>query len=176
MLKLTAEWALAQKENPVGVTINKNEGGQTPTVDDGKYVARFDGMTILEHPKFVKDSDKFGKPDDGRRVHFGFTLLDEDGDEVYDDGDPVTVEAMTRVAFGERSNAYAIFKPLLTEAELAQFDAGEDLDGESIEGRTIGIEVKNNDKGFSNVVATFPLIVAKPKGKKPAAAAVAEAE
>lgn len=158
----------------MGVKINKNEGGVTPTVDDGKYVARFDGMRIVEHPKFVKEQDKFGHPDDGRRVHFAFTLLDEDGDEVYDDGDPVEVEAMTRVAFGERSNAYAIFKPLLTEAELAQFDAGEDIDGEAIEGRTIGIEVKNNEKGFSNVVATFPLLKANPKKKAAKPVQVAE--
>lgn len=162
----------------MGVTINKGQGAEAPDIENGSYLARFDGMTIEEHPDWAQtaEQNKFGKADSGRRIRFNFTLLDEGGDELYDDGDPVEVNALTREAFGLRSNAYALFAPILTAAEKAAFEAGEDLDSDDIEGRKVMVAVEQRKNGWPIVTAVMPLPKAAKKAGKIKPTATADEE
>lgn len=157
----------------MGVTINKGQGVDAPDIDNGAYAARFDGMVVEEHPDWAQtaEANKFHKADSGRRIRFNFTLLDEDGDELYEDGDPVEVSALTREAFGEKSRAYALFGPILTASERTAFEAGEDLDSDAIEGRRVLVAIEKNKNGWPVVMSVMPAPVAK---KKPKPVAVAE--
>lgn len=142
----------------------KNKGGGAPEVEDGLVVLRFDDIRLVEHDDWA-GKDKFGHDDDGRRYHFDFTLMSDDGSEVVygivdgePTGEPVELEALTRTATGEKSNFYAILSGILTAAELKQWDeATEDspFDASGVQGRLVNGKVEHNKKGWPFVAQTI---------------------
>lgn len=139
----------------MGVIIQQ-AAANIPEVADGLTLARFDGMAIEAHPDWATPSDRFGKPDDGNRIRFNFTILDDDGAVVYEDGEPVEVNVLTRVFFGPKSTTYALLKGILTPAELALVDAQQPVDSDSLVGRIVNIVISHNEKGYPGVDSVVP--------------------
>lgn len=142
-----------------------NKGGNAPQVEDGLALLRFDDLVLREHEDWA-GTDSFGKPDDGRRFHFVFTVLDEDQAVVYQDGDPVEIEATTRTATGEKSNFAAIMSGLLTPQEFAAWQAATEddpFDGSALPGRIVNAKIAHNKKGWPQVESVIG--IAKPKKK-----------
>lgn len=143
-----------------------NAGAGAPEVEDGLALARFDDLVLKEHPDWA-GTDKFGKEDDGSRFHFIFTLVDDDHDVIYADGDPIELEAMTRTATGEKSNFFAILSGLLTSPELAAYQAStaeDPFDGSKLPGRIVNVKIAHNKKGWPLIDSVIG--VAKARGGK----------
>lgn len=131
-----------------------NQGGTAPEVEDGLTLARFDNLVQKSHPDWA-GTDSYGKPDDGERFHFIFTLLDEGRQVLYDDGgDPIELEATTRTATGQKSNFAAILKGILTPQEFTLWEANQPFDAESLPGRIVNVTVAHNKKGWPHIEAT----------------------
>lgn len=139
----------------MGFTFQQTAGGDAPEVKDGVYRASFDSMDKEEHPDWA-GTDKFGHPDNGDRIRFAFTLKDKDGSILYDEGDPIVVDALTRVSFGPKSNAYAILKGILTPAELAVVDAKQPFEITPVLGRDVLVQVGHSTKDWPTIVAVLP--------------------
>lgn len=137
----------------MGVTFNAtSKAADAPDVEAGVYDARFDGVTT----KFVEG----GQYGDGERFVWAFTLLDDDGSVLYDQGDPVEVDSLTsmstNVASKTTPKAVRYLKALLTDAEFAQFSAGEGFAADAIVGRKCQVEVAIRDSGWPTVVSVLP--------------------
>lgn len=134
-------------------------GAGAPEVEDGLALAIFNDLKLVEHDDWAVERDNFGKPDDGQRYHFQVTLADEeDGSPLYDDGDPIELEALSRTATGEKSNFRKLMDGLLTKAEFTAWDAGDELPKPDpkvgpLEGRYIHVQVKHSDKGWPQIGA-----------------------
>lgn len=147
-----------------------NAGGDIPQVDDGLALLRFDDIVLEEHPDWA-GTDKFGKPDDGRRFKFLFTLLDEDRNPVIPEGadDPdaeVVIDAMTRTATGEKSNFAALLGGILTPVEFEAWKtatADKPFDASGAQGRVVNGKIAHNKKGYPFVEAVIG--IAKAKGR-----------
>lgn len=129
-----------------------SQGAGAPEVKDGLHLLRFDGMDVVEHEDWAVERNKFGKPDDGRRVHFYFTLLNKKGEVVYAEGDPVELENNNArpEATGERSTFYALYSGICTPAELEAFK-GNTLTEEQAAaqvGRVVHGKVEHTEKGW----------------------------
>jgi hypothetical protein len=134
-----------------------NTGAGAPQVEDGLALARFDDLVLKPHPDWA-GTDKFGHEDDGQRFHFLFTVLDEDYRVVYDEGDPVEIEAVTRTATGEKSNFFAVLSGLLTPKELAAYQAAtaeDPFDGSDLPGRIVNVKIAHNKKNWPFIEAVI---------------------
>jgi len=140
-----------------------NTGGDAPQVEDGLAILRFNDLVLKEHPDWA-GTDKFGKADDGQRYHFQFTLMTEDREVAYDEGDPVELEALTRTATGPKSNFAAYLKGILTPMEFMAWEANEPFDGSKVQGRLINAQIAHNAKNWPLVEATLGPV--KPKAVK----------
>lgn len=145
--------------------------GNPPPVDDGLALVRLDAIEIRDHEDWA-GTDSFGNADDGKRIHFVTTLLDEKGAPVYDpadeSGDPITLEKMTRTATGKKSNFRAQIAAILTKAEFAQYEAAtkeEPWDASVIIGRVYNVQVSHNKNGWPQIETFIGLA----KGVKAAA-------
>lgn len=136
-----------------------------PDIDPGIYPARFDGVAakVLEKSQF-----------DPNVYIWSFTLLDEDGATLYDEGEPVTVEALTSRSFNVKSKttprAVRYLKAIMTDAEFARFEIGETVPEEDLVGRTIQLLLSTNDNGWPKVDDVIRVPTVKKK-IKPASAA-----
>jgi hypothetical protein len=143
----------------MGVTIKKTVGAGAPEIEDGLGLFRFDGIQLVNHKDWATESDNFGKPDNGDRLHFNVTALDGETGAVLwkNDGDPLEIETLTRVAFGEKSNAYALLKGILTKAELALLDDPEgSLDSDALMGRPVQGIVAHGKSGWPYIDSFMP--------------------
>lgn len=128
--------------------------GTFPAVEDGLAVARFDDLILKTHEDWATPMDKFGKPDDGQRYHFKFTLVDAAGNPIPDpesEGDFIELEALTRTATGAKSNFAAMLKGVLTPVEFAAWEANQPLDGDKLQGRLLNVEVGHSEKGYPQI-------------------------
>lgn len=149
----------------MGLALPKaNTGAGAPPVEDGLCLLRFDDLVLKEHEDWATDSDKFGKPDDGQRYHFQFTLLDEDRSVVYHEGDPIELEALTRTATGSKSNFAAILEGILTPQEFALWQADQPFDDSTLRGRIVNGKVAHNKSGWPFVESVIGIAKDK-KGK-----------
>jgi hypothetical protein len=136
-----------------GVVFNAtSKSADAPQIDAGLYDATFDGVTV----KFI-EGGQFG---DGDRFEWSFTLLDDEGDVLYDRGEPVTVTGLTSLSTNTQSKtqpkAVRYLKALMTEDEYAKFLAGEGIDAAALTGRKVQVDVYVKDSGWpgvSNVLA-----------------------
>ena len=125
-----------------------NQGAGAPDVKPGLQRLRFDGLELKEHDDWA-GTDRYGHPDNGKRFHFAFTLLDKKGAEVYgEDGDPVMLEALTRTATGEKSGFFAIFGGIATPSEIESFktDTLTEKQSDAMLGREVHAKVALREK------------------------------
>lgn len=128
-----------------------NKGGSAPEVEAGLALVRLDDIVERAHPDWA-GKDNFGNDDDGARYHFLTTLVDKDRAVVYADGEPVELEAMTRMATGKKSNFRAHMEGILTKAEFAAWDADEPLPEDPkygpVQGRYVNVKIGHNKNGW----------------------------
>jgi hypothetical protein len=140
-----------------------------PNIPDDIYPGEFTGLTVEHFPEWVTDkSAKYGKPDDGNRLRFDFGLLDEKGKPYFldpEDDAPVSLNALTSTSMNVKSQtvpkAVRFLKAIMTKAEFAAFEGGEDIEETALYGRKVQLEVEKNEKGWPTIVN----VIAAP-GKK----------
>lgn len=143
-----------------------------PDVEAGIWAARFDGISakVLEKSQF-----------DPNVFEWAFTLLDETGAVVYDEGEPIEVTALTSRSMNTKSKttprAVRYLKAILTPAEFATFEdeEGAGLDADALAGRVVQVIIEINDNGWPKITDVMPAPRAKSKAK-PSGAAPAESE
>ena len=133
------------------------KSADAPNVDAGIYDARFDGVSV----KFI-EGGQFG---DGERFIWSFTLLDDDGAILYDDGDPIEVDGLTSMSTNVLSKttpkAVRFLKAIMTSEEFATFSDGKGVDGDALVGRVVQCEVAIRDNGWPSVANVLPKRVAR---------------
>ncbi len=151
------------------------KAADAPNIEPAVYDLRFDGV----EKKLVKGGQYQKNPNGDPKIAWKFTLLEDDGSVIYDDGDPVEVEALTGVGFNTASKTVPqevrILKALMTADEFEAWVAGEGVDADELLGRTVQGEVFIKDSGYPGVTN----IIAPRRRRavrKTAAAAAAEAE
>lgn len=146
----------------MGVTFTSSGGGAgAPSIEDGIHDFRFDGVSAVVVEQWKKAEGNWGKPDDGRRFSWDFTLLDEQGDVVYDDdADPIEINKKTSTSTNTKSKtvpaAVKILRALMTPAEYAAFDQGDTPDSDTLVGRTVQGLVSHNDNGWPQIDEFMP--------------------
>lgn len=134
------------------------KSSEAPNVEDGRYPAKFTGIT----PKAVagtfsvidKDAKGIEIPNS---LEWGFDLYDPEDPKkrLIDEGETVEVTGLTSMNMNVRSNKAVPprwFKGLMTAEEYARFEAGEKVDAEEIEGRMCQVDVEVKDSGWPKVV------------------------
>lgn len=123
-----------------------------PDIEGGLYDAKFEGVSV----KFV-EGGQFG---DGDRYVWEFTLLDDDGAVLYDDGDPITVDGLTSMSLNAASRtkpkALRYLQALLTEAEYAAFLEAKGIDSDALLGRIVQVDVAIRENGWPSVANVLP--------------------
>jgi hypothetical protein len=137
----------------MGVTFTAtSKAADAPDVEPGLYDARFDGVSV----KFV-EGGQFG---DGDRFEWAFTLLDDEGAVLYDDGDPITVTGLTSLSTNTKSKtqpkAVRYLKALMTAAEFSDFEQGKGVAADAIIDRTVQVEVTIRDSGWPTIANVLP--------------------
>lgn len=125
--------------------------GTPPTFETGMFDARFEGVEAKVIEKSQFDPNVF---------IWQFTLLDDDGKVIYDEGEPLEVEKVTSQSVNVKSKttpgAVKVLKALMTEAEFAAFERGEELDADELVGRTVQVQVIKKDSGWPGVEEVLP--------------------
>jgi hypothetical protein len=137
----------------MGLTLaGTSRAADAPNIEGGIYDARFEGVST----KFITGG-QFG---DGERFEWAFTLLDDAGDPLYDDGDTIEVTGLTslstNVASKTQPRAVRYLKAIMTPAEFASFSAGEGVDAEALVGRVVQVEVGIKDNGWPTIASVLP--------------------
>ena len=119
-----------------------SKAAEAPNVEEGMYDAVFTGVESKRvkgglYTKDVENGDL--------KLEWGFQLLDDEGNELYDGGDPVILSKLTGIGFNVASKTVPqevrVLKALLSPAEFAKFEAGDGVDEESLKGRKVQVEV-----------------------------------
>jgi hypothetical protein len=129
------------------------KAADAPDVEPGLYDAKFLGVT----KKFIEGGD-YGN---GDRYIWAFQLLDDDGAEMYDGGDPLIVDGLTSLSFNTTSKtkpkALRYMAAILSATEFDAWTAGDaKLDATELVGRIVQVEIFIRDNGWpsiSNVLA-----------------------
>lgn len=142
-----------QKEPAVGTTFTaQSKSADAPDIEAGVYDATFDGVEV----KFIKG----GQYGDGERFEWQFTLVDDDGAELYDEGEPIEVTGLTsqstNITSKTQPRAVRYLKALMTPSEFAQFEAGEGINEDALLKRVIQVELAIKDNGWPSVVNVMP--------------------
>lgn len=137
----------------MGVTFAAtSKSADAPDIEAGVYDARFDGVEV----KFIKGG-QFG---DGDRFEWAFTLLDDDGSVLYDDGEAVEISGLTSTSTNTTSQttprAVRYLKALMTPVEFASFEAGEGVPADELIGRTCQVEVGIKENGWPTINSVLP--------------------
>jgi len=146
--------------------IATSKAADAPNIAPNIYDLRFDGTsrTTMKTGKYVKDPIN-GDP----KLRWEFTVLGDDGEPLYDQGDAISVDTITGVGFNIASKTVPaevkMLKALLTAAEFQAFQAGNGTNEESLLGRVVQGEVYINDGGWPGVTN---IIKARAKTGKPA--------
>ena len=119
----------------------------------GMQDLRFTGTT----PKIMKGG-RFQKNEEGDpKLEWGFEVLDEDGEVIYDAGDPIEVQVLTGVGFNIASKTVPgevkLLKALCTKAEFENFLAGNGVKEENLKGRTVQGELFVKENGWPGVTS-----------------------
>jgi hypothetical protein len=131
---------------------------------------RFDGdeATISKGGKYQKN------PEGDPKLLWNFTALDDDGDPLYVEGDPIEVQVMTGVGFNIASKTVPaevkMLKVLATKEEFQAFLDGKGIKGEKLVGRIVQGELFVKESGWPGVTNIIPARKAKAARPAPAAA------
>lgn len=137
-----------------------SQGADAPNIEDGLTPATFLDLTIKDHEQFV-GTDSYGHPDDGRRFHLLFQVLDKPGGKpLYDDGDLVQLDTMTSLKTGPASKFAKYMEVILTAAEFAAWQAEEPFDEEKVVGREVTLNIIHNKKNWPQIDDVLPAMKA----------------
>ena len=143
---------------PVGNTFQATtQSADSQYVEPGIYDLRFDGttQTMVKGGQYTKDPVN-GDP----KLEWHFTVLDEDGDVIYDKGDAVEVQALTGTRFNITSKTVPgevkVLKAILNPAELASFMEGNGTEEEKLLGRIVQGEIFIKESGWLGVTNIIP--------------------
>jgi hypothetical protein len=129
-----------------------SKAADAPDIEAGFYDARFDGID----KKFIKGG-QFG---DGDRFEWAMTLLDDEGEVLYFEGEPVELTGLTSLSMNVVSStvpkAVKYLKALMTPQEFAAFEAGEGIEPKALLGRVVQAEVAIKDNGWPTIVNILP--------------------
>jgi hypothetical protein len=134
-----------------------SKAAEAPNVDEGMYDARFDGTASkrVKGGLYTKDTEN-----GDLKLEWSFTLLDDEGEVLYDEGEPVVLSKLTGVGFNIASKTVPqevrVLKALLTPAEFASFEAGEGVDEEAMKGRIVQVEVFVKENGWPGIGNVIP--------------------
>lgn len=149
-----------------------NAGAGAPEVEDGLALVKFTDIKLVAHPDWA-GVDSFGHDDTGDRYHFQAQLCDPETKKlVYVDGDPVELEAMSRIATGAKSNFAKHLKGILTGAEFALWENNEPFDTEAMQGRLLNAMIVHSKGGWPQIES----FLGQPKTKAKAKVVVEEDE
>jgi hypothetical protein len=148
----------------VGITFKAtSKSADAPDIEAGMYDARFDGVAV----KFITG----GQYGDGDRFEWAFTLLDDEGAVLYEDGDPIEINGLTSTSTNVLSKttprAVRYLKALMSAAEFGAFEAGEGIDEKALLGRTVQVEVAIKDSGWPTIANVLPARKARPGKRTP---------
>lgn len=128
-----------------------------PDIEGGIYDARFDGVTAKEIEKSQFDPKVY---------EWAFTLT-EDGAVLYDKGEPIEVTGLSSRSLNLKSKtkprAVRYSRALMTDVEYAQFEAGEEVDGDALEGRPCQVVIIIKESGWPAVDDVLPAKKARQK-------------
>lgn len=132
--------------------IATSKSADAPDIEGGLYDARFDGVST----KFIEG----GAYGDGDRYVWAFTLLDDDGNTLYDKGEPVEVDGLSSLSMNPNSKtqpkALRYFKAIATTAEYDALINGRAVTAESLIGRKVQVDIAIRDNGWPSVVNVLP--------------------
>lgn len=134
-----------------------SKAAEAPNVEEGMYDARFEGVTSkrIKGGMYTKDTEN-----GDLKLEWEFTLLDDAGRELYDEGDPVKLSKLTGIGFNIASKTVPqevrVLKALLTPAEFAAFEAGEGVNEEALKGRKCQVEVFVKENGWPGIGNVIP--------------------
>jgi hypothetical protein len=121
-----------------------------PVLPDGEglYDARWTGVEDVNIP-----NSQFG---DGASRQWNFTLVDDDGADLYDRGEPIEVRGLTSRSMNLTSKTkpkgVKYLEAILTPDEFAEFARGEGFDAERAKNRIVQVDIVLKDSGWPNVV------------------------
>ena len=129
------------------------KSADAPNVEAGIYDARFDSIE-----KKYMEGGQYG---DGDRLQWSFTLLDDAGAVLYDDGDPLEIDGLTSLSLNILSKttpkAVRYLKALMTPAEFAAFSDGDkSVSAADLIGRVVQVEVAIRDSGWPTIANVLP--------------------
>lgn len=134
-----------------------SKAAEAPNVEEGMYDARFDGTQSkrVKGGLYTKDTEN-----GDLKLEWLFTLLDDEGNELYDEGDPIQLTKLTGTGFNIASKTVPqevrVLKALLTSAEYAAFEAGQGTDEEELKGRKVQVEVFVKENGWPGIGNVIP--------------------
>jgi len=141
-----------------------SKAAEAPEIEEAMY----DGVLVRVESKRVKGGLYTKDTENGdQKLEWTFNPLDEQGEVMYDKGEPIEVSKLTGVGFNIASKTVPqevrMLKALLTKAEFAAFEAGEGTPDDAIPaaeggllGRRVQLEVFVKESGWpgvGNVVA-----------------------
>lgn len=132
--------------------VASSKAADAPDIEAGFYDAKFDGVST----KFVEG----GAYGDGDRFVWAFTLLDDDGEVMYEEGEPIEVDGLTskstNVLSKTEPRAVRYLKALLTTEEFNAFKDGKGFDSEALVGRVVQVDIAIRDSGWPTVANVLP--------------------
>lgn len=142
-----------------------SKAADAPDIESGIYDATFDGVS----KKFVEG----GLYGDGDRLVWAFTLLDDDGEVLYDREEPIVVDGLTSLSMNTASKTtpkgVRYLKAIMTPSEFSLFESGDaKVNAEDLEGRKVQVEVAIRDSGWPTVVNVLPARKARRAGQRSA--------
>lgn len=140
----------------MGFTIRNTPSASAPDFEDGLVSASFAGLAKIAHPEWAGEG-RYGY-DNGDRLHWTFTLTDEDGNALYNDGDPILVEAVNSTNFNTKSDKSknAQWMKNISPAAFAAIDAGTGFDVDDLIGAACMLLLERKDNGWPKVVNVLP--------------------
>lgn len=126
-------------------------------LEDGLCPAKFLGLAKINHPDWATEKGKFG-PDNGDRIHWRFALLDEDGDALYNEGDPIELDVANSANFNTKSDKSknAAWLKAISPAAFAKVDAGIPVDPQELENLPCMLLLEIKDNGWPKIVNVLP--------------------
>jgi hypothetical protein len=139
-------------------------------VEEGLTPAIFNSMALVNHPDWAGPG-KFGY-DDGERLHWSFTLVDENEQPLYDDGDVIEIEAVNSATLNTKSDKSknAAWLKAVSPVAFAAVDAGTEFDSEEMDGAPCYLLLEIKENGWPKVVNVIPRKRAKKAKPAPVAA------
>lgn len=129
-----------------------SKSADAPDIEAAIYDAKFDGVSTKEVTG--------GQYGDGERLVWAFTILDDEGDVLYDAGEPIELDGLTsmstNVASKTTPKAVRYLKALMTPAEFAEFEAGNGIPASDLVGRVVQVEVAIRDSGWPTIANVLP--------------------